>query len=106
MGRSALTGATRKILRGRLQAAYADHATRLIRRIHALLGLADGKSVFEMAQLLGVGEPTVRDWLPALILRGVEGLFSRPRSGRPPKRTARQRRELGDLLDAGPEAAG
>ena len=61
MVRIALTGATRKILSQRLQCAYATHTTRLIRRIHALLGLADAKAVCEVADLLGVGEQTVRD---------------------------------------------
>ena len=77
MVRIALTGETRKALVGRLQQAYATHASRLIRRIHALVGLADRKSVWEMAQLLGVGEQTVRDWLHAFVLKGVASLFYR-----------------------------
>jgi len=106
MVRIALTGETRKALVGRLQQAYATHASRLIRRIHALVGLVDGKSVWEMAQLLGVGEQTVRDWLHAFVLKGVDSLFYRSRSGRPPKLTLSQRQELRDLLVAGPEAIG
>ena len=56
MIRIALTGGTRKMLVGLLQQAYADHATRLIRRIHALLELAAGAAVDEVAEVLGVGE--------------------------------------------------
>lgn len=106
MVRIALTGGSRKALVARLQQAYDNHATRLIRRIHALLGLADGKSVWEMAQLLGVGEQTVRDWLHAFVLGGTDSLFYRPRSGRPPKLTATQRQELRQLVVDGPDAAG
>ena len=106
MVRIALTGETRKTLRQRLQQAYAQHATRLIRRIHALLGLGEGKSVFEMADLLGVGEQTVRDWLHGFVLFGVDSLFYRPRPGRPAKLTACQRHQLKALILAGPEAAG
>lgn len=106
MVRIALSGETRKALAARLQQAYANHATRLIRRIHALLGLVDGKSVWEMAQLLGIGEQTVRDWLHAFVLKGVASLVYQARRGRPAKLTPAQRQELRQLLVAGPEAAG
>lgn len=106
MVRIALTGETRKVLRQRLQQAYAQHAPRLIRRIHALLWLGEGKSVWEIADLLGIGEQTVRDWLHAFVLNGKASLFYRPRSGRPPKLTLTQRQELRQILLAGPEDAG
>jgi transposase len=106
MVRIALTGASRKALVERLQQAYADHATRLIRRIHALLGLAVGQSVYEVAQLLGVGEQTVRDWLHAFVLDGVASLVYRPRRGRPAKLSSAQRRALRQLVVDGPEAVG
>ena len=74
MIRIALTGATRKMLVARLQQAYADHATRLIRRIHALLELAEGRAVYEVAAGLGVGEQTVRDWLHAFVRCGAQAI--------------------------------
>jgi transposase len=104
--RVALSGDTRKALVTRLQEAYGNHATRLIRRIHALLGLGDGKSVGAMAEALGVGEQTVRDWLHAFVLDGVASLIYRPRVGRPAKLSPGQRQELAQLLATGPEAAG
>lgn len=106
MVRIALSGATRKILSHRLQQAYANHTTRLIRRVHALLWLGDGKSVWEIAQLLGIGEQTVRDWVHAFVLNGVDSLFYRPHPGRPAKLTDTQRRELRALLLDGPESLG
>jgi transposase len=106
MVRIASTGASRKALVARLQQAYANHATRPIRRIHALLGPADGKAVFEVAQLMGVGEQTVRDWLHAFVLQGVASLVYRLRPGRPPMLTASQRQAVRQLLVDGPEAAG
>jgi transposase len=102
----ALTGATRKTLIARLQDAYASHTTRLVRRIHALIALADGTAVSEIACLLAVGEQTIRDWLHAFLVRGVASLVYRPREGRPPKLTAAQRAELTGVVLAGPEAAG
>jgi transposase len=106
MVRITLTGETRKSLASRLQQAYAAHATRLVRRIHALLWLGDGKSVGEIAQTLDLGDQTVRDWIEAFILNGVGSLFYRSPSGRPPKLTASQRQQLKELVAAGPEAAG
>ena len=106
MIRIALSGETRKGLSSRLQQAYAAHATRLVRRIHALLWLADGKSVGEIARTLDVGEQTIRDWLHAFLLRGLESLYYRPSRGRPPKLTESQRKELKVLVLEGPLAAG
>lgn len=106
MVRIALSGETRKALGGRLQQAYAAHATRLIRRIHALLWLADGKSVSEVAEILDVGDQTIRDWLHGFILDGLADLFYRSPIGRPPKLTANQRQELKQMVALGPEAAG
>ena len=83
MMRMTLVGETRKALIERLQQAYANQATRLIRRIHALLALAEGKALDEVAETLGVGEQTIRDWLHAFIVQGIARLFYHPRSGRP-----------------------
>jgi len=59
MVRIALSGQTRKALALRLQQAYAAHATRLIRRAHALLWLGDGDEgrVLLSQQAPGVAEP-------------------------------------------------
>lgn len=106
MIRIALSNDSRKALVARLQQAYATHTTRLVRRVQALLALTEGKSVDEVARLFAVGEQTVRDWLHAFVLSGVDSLFERPRTGRPPKLTARQRQDLKEVILVGPEAAG
>ena len=56
MLRIALSGETRKGLASRLQQAYAASATRLVRKVHVLLWLVDGKSVGEVARTLDLGE--------------------------------------------------
>jgi transposase len=106
MVRIALTGETRKSLAGRLQQAYGNRATRLVRRIHALLWLAEGKAVAEVAEILAVGEQTVRDWLHAFVLWGEATLPYRLPTGRPARLTQDQRQEVRRLVLAGPEAAG
>jgi hypothetical protein len=47
---------TRQQLSRRLQQAYARGALRLVKRIHALLALAEDMSVQEVAAMLGLGE--------------------------------------------------
>ncbi len=106
MFRMTLVGETRKALEERLHQAYANEATRLIRRIHALLALAEGKRIDEVAATHGVGEQTLRDWVAAFVVHRVDSLFYRGRSGRPTKLTVSQRQELKDVVLAGPEAAG
>jgi transposase len=106
MIRMTLLDETRKALIQRLQQAYANQTTRLIRRIHAILAVAEGRTLDQVAELLGVGEQTVRDWQHAFLSQGVESLFYRPRAGRPAKLTASQRQELKGVVLAGPESAG
>ena len=101
-----LTNSSRKSLVERLQQAYASGHLRLVKRIHALLAVVEGKSVAEVAALLHLGEQTVRDYVQAFIGKGVDSLSYRKPSGRPPKLTKTQRKELAELISAGPEAAG
>jgi transposase len=106
MIRIALSAQMRKSLASRLQQAYAASATRLVRRIHALLWLVDGKSVGEVAQTLDLGEQTIRDWLHTFLLQGLESLYYRASTGRPTKLTEAQRRELKAFVLEGPEECG
>ena len=53
---------TRKQLYRRLQQAYASGSLKLVKRIHALLALAQGQSVSAVAEMLSLGEQTVRDY--------------------------------------------
>ena len=71
-----------------------------------MLAVAEGKTLDEVAETLGIGEQTVRDWQHAFIADGVAGLFYRPRAGRPAKLTASQRQDLKEIVLTGPEAAG
>ena len=90
----------------RLQQAYAKGQVRLVRRIHAIVWVIEGKPVKEVASQLGLGEQTVRDYVTALLLKGTASLVYRKPPGRPAKLTKHQRKELTELIKAGPEAAG
>src|ERR671933_780183 len=101
-----LSSFTRKQLYRRLQLAYASGALRLVKRIHALLALAEDMSVQEVAAMLGLGEQTVRDYRNSCLLRRLASLTYKRPSGRPRKLTKAQRRELAELIEAGSQAAG
>jgi transposase len=97
---------TRKQLYRRLQQAYASGDLRLVKRIHALLALAEGMSVHDVAEMLHVGEQTVRDYRNRFLVQSMASLTYKRPPGRPGKLTKTQRRELAALIKAGPQAAG
>jgi transposase len=101
-----LTRSSRQSLTARLQQAYRSGELRVIKRIHALLGIMSGQSPTEVAELLHLSEPTVRAYVVAFLRQGLDSLHYRRPAGRPAKLTQTQRRELATLLRAGPEAAG
>ena len=90
----------------RLQIAYLKGEVRIIRRIHALLYLFEGKSVQEVAQLLTLAEQSVRNYLTGFILKRLNSLHYKRPPGRPSKLTKKQRKELYKIVEQGPEAAG
>jgi transposase len=74
--------------------AYASGSLRLIKRIHALLAVAGDLAVSKGAQMLALGEQTVRDYLNSFLWRGVASLVSQRPPGRPAKLTKTQRQAL------------
>jgi transposase len=96
----------RQSLIERLQRAYGAGQLRLIKRIHAVLYMVDGKSVADVAEVLQLGVQTVRDYVCAFVLNGLDSLHYKRPSGRPAKLTKTQRKELAELITSGPEAAG
>jgi transposase len=101
-----LSSFTRKQLYRRLQQAYASGALRLVKRIHALLALAEDMSVRDVAEMLHLGEQTVRDYRNHFLVQQMASLTYKQPPGRPSKLTKTQRRELAALIKAGPQAAG
>jgi len=105
--RITLNRALRQSITMRLQQADRSGAIRLIKRIHALLALIDeGKTVKEVAEFFKLGEQTVRDYLNEFCRRREASLSYKRPPGRPAKLTKSQRKELKELIEAGPEAAG
>lgn len=101
-----LCRATVKELSVQLQFAFYRGDSRRIRRISALLYLADGLSVRAIAERLGISRETIYAWLRAFLLDRCGSLSYRTSPGRPPKLTPKQKQRLKELITAGPEAAG
>jgi transposase len=101
-----LNSFTRKQLYRRLQQAYANGSLQLVKRIHALIALAQNLSVREVAEMLALGEQTIRDYRNAFLVKGIASLVYKRPSGRPSKLTKTQRQELAALIKASPQAAG
>ena len=97
---------TIKSLTQRLEQAYAAGDLRLVRRISALLGLAKGESVTEVAEMLSVSRQTIHNWLKAFMLNGLDSLVYHWSRGRKPRLTKTQKKRLTDLVKAGPQGAG
>lgn len=101
-----ITTPTRKHLELTLRRAFQAGDLPLVKRVTALLGIARGEPVEQVAAGVGVSASSVYAWLRTFLLEGVAGLRVQWRGGRPPKLTATQRQRLAELIDAGPEAAG
>src|SRR4029078_13644079 len=95
---------TVKQLTFQLQAAFRRGDLRLIKRITALLLLADGLPPATVAERLGLGRSTIYSWLHAFVLERWASLRYRTSPGRPAKLSASQKQRLKALLSAGPEA--
>ena len=77
-----------------------------IRRLTALVGVAEERPVAELAERLGVCEETIYAWLRAFLVDRWASLRRRTSPGRPPKLTPSQQARLKEMITAGPEAAG
>lgn len=95
-------------MRDRLQAAYRRGDVQLVRRISSLLGhIVDGETIERLSARWGFSVATFYNWLKELLHRGVKSLtYSHGRGGRPSKLTKAQKKQLGERIDAGPQAAG
>ena len=101
-----LSSFTRKQLYRRLQQAYASGSLKLLKRLHALLGLAQGQSVSDVADMLSLGEQTVRDYRNQYLFKGMASLVYQSPPGRPSKLTKTQRRQLAEWIKASPQDVG
>ena len=86
--------------------AERDGAYRVAKRLQAVVLNSEGHTSGELAGILKAPRSKVSEWLARYEAHGIEGLLEGYRSGRPPRLTAAQRRQLGNILDRGPVAYG
>jgi transposase len=101
-----LSSFTRKQLYRRLQQAFASGSLQLVKRIHALLALAQGQNVSEVAEMLSLGDQTVRDYRNQYLFKGMASLVYKAPPGRPSKLTKTQRQQLAEWIKASPQGSG
>ena len=83
-----------------------DFAALERRRMEGARLLRQGRSQSEVARELGVHRQSVSRWARELEQSGVRGLRQARRTGRPPKLSSAQLRDLERALKRGPEAFG
>jgi putative transposase len=79
---------------------------RVRRRAHAMLLVAEGKPVLEVARLFETAPHRVRAWRARFRAHGEAGLADEPRTGRPPKLDAAALAFLREALESDPRAYG
>jgi transposase len=99
---------TVKGLQTRLCQAYQQGHVSRVRRISVLLEMGvHGTPVAVVSERWGISPACIYEWLKAFMLDGLVSVMYRPRrGGRVAKLTSTQKKQLCQLIDAGPEAAG
>lgn len=104
--RLSLRSAQKKALLTRLKMAEQLGNIRLVKRISAILSTAEGLDKEQIAKVLHVSVESVRLWLCSFLLHGIKEAEPKKSSGRPPKLTKTQKRQLAEIIDKGPAEAG
>lgn len=90
----------------RLQIAYARGEVRLIKRIQAFLYALEGRPLKEIAEILSISRQSIYKYVNEFILYRLDSFKYKRPPGRPSKLTKSQKKELGEMIDKGPEEAG
>jgi transposase len=104
--RLSLSRSAREELENKLKSAERKGDIRLVKRIWAIWLVCAGYRRQEISSVLKVCEESIRLWVGAFLLKGVNGLVSRKPPGRPPNLTKTQRKELERIIEGGPWEAG
>jgi transposase len=102
-----LSRATVKDLHSRLQHAYQCDDVRLVRRITVLIDLLVRQvPMTVLCERWGLSASCLYNWQRAFLLRSLDSLSYRHGGGRRPKLTAKQKKRLIELIEAGPLVVG
>ena len=102
-----LSSFLRKSLLKSLSKAIESATLILVKRIQAILAVADGHSFSDIASILRVSKESIRQWVIKYLSGGVNALLAvQKRSGRPNKLTGTQKKQLKQWLTDGPQSVG
>ncbi len=101
-----INSGSRKRLEKLLKRSEDRGDLRTVKRVMAILAFSDNVSPSEICNILRVSEESIRLWIKAFLLKGVEGLKPKKNNGRPSNLTKSQRRELAKLIEEGPTKVG
>lgn len=104
--RISLSNQTRKELEKLLRQSESRGDLNTAKRAMAILAVVGRNTYSKIASILKVCEESIRLWVKAFLLKGLKGLKSKKISGRPPKLTKFQKKELDKTITKGPAAAG
>ena len=97
----------RKSLIKSLSEAIESATLILVKRIQAILAVADGHSFSAIASILRVSKESIRQWVIKYLSGGLNALLTvKKRSGRPNKLTWTQKKQLKQWLTHGPQSVG
>src|SRR5256885_7800112 len=102
-----VSAATVKAVHARLHQAYLKDDVRLVRRTTVLIDrLVHHVPMAVLCERWSLSASCLYDWQRAFLLHGLDSLVYRHGGGRPEKLTPRQKKRLGELIEAGPLVVG
>jgi transposase len=101
-----LSTAYKRQLENKLRLVQQLGKIQQVKRLLAILSLANGARVDQVALTLKVSSESVRVWLKEFLLKGSRSLVAKKSPGRPPKLTRQQKTELAAIIEKGPMEAG
>ncbi len=102
----ALSKPQRRKLTHELQMAQNGGDLFLTIRLLIILAIADGMTTEKASKVFNFSDRSIRQIVCKYIIKGIRCLYRKRSSGRPPKLTKKQRKELSDIIDIGPGRAG
>jgi transposase len=104
--RLTLAPRTRQVIERNIMIAKHLKDIRLLLRLQSILLWADGEEIENIANICITTERTIYNWRNLFIFKRVDGLRYRKSSGRKNKLNKSQKKELKELILAGPENNG
>ena len=106
MFRVTFSNETVKQLKGALQKAYQRGDLRSVRRLSVLVMIGERMGMALILATWNVSQQTVYNWLKDFVVKRWAGIIYRKAPGCPPRLTKTQKRQLSELIEAGPQEAG